>query len=104
MVIFIVLYFSIFYSGLPSIFLNNLTYYDEIKNQNIKGFCDDSHGDPNYYNEKYLDRIEEIKKYYKIYKPEKILVIGRWSNKQEDKVIKGILSYEGIDVNKIHAR
>ena len=60
------------------------------------------HGDPSYYNEKYLDRLEEIKKYYKIYKPEKILIIGRWSNKQEDKVIKGLLFNEGINVDKIY--
>ena len=33
------------------------------------------HGDPSYYNEKYLDRLEEIKKYYKIYKPEKYLLL-----------------------------
>ena len=58
------------------------------------------HGDPSYYNEKYLDRLEEIKKYYKIYNPEKILIIGRWSNKQEDKVIKGLLFNEGINANK----
>ena len=33
---------------------------------------------------------------------EKILIIGRWSNKQEDKVIKGLLFNEGINANKIY--
>ena len=101
--IFVFSFIIIFYSGLPSIFLKNLTYYDDIKDKNIKGFfVMTGHGDPSYYNEKYLDRLEEIKKYYKIYKPEKILIIGRWSNKQEDKVIKGLLFNEGINANKIY--
>ena len=69
--IFVFSFILIFYSGLPSIFVKNLIYYDDIKDKNIKGFfVMTGHGDPSYYNEKYLDRLEEIKKYYKIYKPE----------------------------------
>jgi uncharacterized SAM-binding protein YcdF (DUF218 family) len=59
------------------------------------------HGNDNYYNENYLERLEEIKLYSKIYNPKKILIIGRWSYKQEDRVIKGLLISEGFDEKNI---
>tara|TARA_B100000795_G_scaffold216890_1_gene170859 strand:- start:2337 stop:4178 length:1842 start_codon:yes stop_codon:yes gene_type:complete len=100
----VLIYLFIFYSGAPSILFNNVHYYDNLKNEKIEGFfVMTGHGDPRYYNGKYLFRFEEIKKYYHEFKPKKILIIGRWSNMQEDKVLKGLLINEGIsaDIVKI---
>ena len=62
------------------------------------------HGSANYFNENYLERLEEVKFYSKIHKPKKILIIGRWSYKKEDKVIKGLLINEGYNDAKKHKK
>jgi uncharacterized SAM-binding protein YcdF (DUF218 family) len=94
--------FIIFFSGIPSFFSNYLKYFDKIENQAINGFLVmTGHGNENYYNENYLERLEEVKFYKKIYNPKKILILGRWSYKQEDKVIKGLLISEGYNKDEI---
>ena len=94
--------FIIFFSGLPSYFSNHLKYFDEIDNKKIDGFLVmTGHGSANYFNENYLERLEEVKFYSKIHKPKKILIIGRWSYKKEDKVIKGLLINEGYNEKNI---
>ncbi len=97
-----VIIFIIFFSGLPSFFSNYLKYFDKIENKTIDGFLVmTGHGSQNYYNENYLERLEEIKFYSKTYNPKKILILGRWSYKQEDKVIKGLLISEGYNEKNI---
>ena len=97
-----VIIFIIFFSGLPSFFSNYLKYFDKIENQTIDGFLVmTGHGNENYYNENYLERLDEIKFYKKNQNPKKILILGRWSYKRENRVIKGLLISEGYNQNNI---